>query len=1235
MFLYTVSTNSVTLEDNIGVLTVIGATPATCPAGRILRENGQKLYPSGANPGISTFMVGVFDIVTSLTGYIDPNSPVYAVYSTDLPSFYANGQNPNPNGPADAGPPVYTNGTVVASSLSIYATASMSSLTVSSINGQTPNGGGGGGSNTNTYSTLSASTFTVSTIAFSTLSGVAPGGCINVSSLIVSSINGIVPGYQSNTYSTLSASTFAVSSLTFSTMMGVAPGGSIGVSSLTVSSINGIVPGNQTNTYSTLFASTFTVSTIAFSSMTGVAPGGSIGVSSLVVSSINGQVPNGGGNTQTNTYSTLFASTFTVSTIAFSSMTGVAPGGSISVSSFTAPSIVGSTISYTNLTGSILTTNQVTTAVTTYNDGSATISGRPSLDYSLFALNWSQTTALTQNWSFICCSASGQYQSACTDMLGTITGTSGIFYSADYGQHWTISNAPSLNWADVCCSGSGQYQVACAYYVAPAGPNPAVNGGIYYSSDYGHTWTLSNSDPTLYWSGLCISSSGQYATCTLLIDSNGAPSGIYYSNDYGQTWTIATVLNTPGGIPSNTIYWYFPCCSASGQFQSVLASGGGTNPAGGIYYSSDYGITWTISNSAPTNLYWQSICCSGTGQYQTACVSDSYTYNTPGIIYYSSDYGHTWTPCANTNPGGLNKQWEAVVCSAAGQYQLAVVYYGVGNTSGNPAGTFGGGMYYSNDYGKSWTQSTVVPPNQNWYYLSCPSTAQYLSACSYGGGIWTSVTPFYNMITSAISATLINYADSSVALSCTPALDYSQFGVSWSAAYSASSLNWRAVCCSASGQYQYATVNPGNIYYSNNYGQTWTSTATSKAWQAICCSASGQYITAAVYSGIIYYSSNYGQTWTACTDTNGGSTQLWSNLCCSASGQYQSALVGGGYIYYSSNYGQTWAVTTNLSFIPVLTGGKAWNSICCSANGQYQSAVATGGYIYYSSNYGQTWTQCTDANGGTTKQWQDICCSASGQYQSAAVQDGNLYYSIDYGQTWTVCTDAVGGSTKKWQSNCCSASGQYQATAVLNGQIYYSIDYGKTWTASTSGNYAWYSICCSANSQYLTAIVGAGTIYTSVTPYPSLYASGNLKCLTLYGGTKNFEIDHPVYPERTLVHSCIEGPRADLIYRGSKALFQGTITVDINKECTDTADCAMSDGTFESLCANPQIFLQNNASFDRVIGTLMGPLLIIQSENAASTDIINWMVIAERKDPHMLVAPHTNDQGRLITEPGR
>jgi hypothetical protein len=120
VYKYTLTQNPTTFQTT-GALTanVTGATALTCPAGTILRENGKKLYP-GAHNGVTTLMVGVFwnttktDTTTSnmLSGFIDPNSPKFAVFSADRPN-YMNVLPVDPTGGlADQGAPVVTNGMI-------------------------------------------------------------------------------------------------------------------------------------------------------------------------------------------------------------------------------------------------------------------------------------------------------------------------------------------------------------------------------------------------------------------------------------------------------------------------------------------------------------------------------------------------------------------------------------------------------------------------------------------------------------------------------------------------------------------------------------------------------------------------------------------------------------------------------------------------------------------------------------------------------------------------------------------------------------------------------------------------------------------------------------------------------------------------------------------------------------------------------------------------------------------
>jgi hypothetical protein len=93
------------------------ATSLNCPKGNVLHENGRKLIP-GAYPGVTTYMVGVYDPQSLLSGFIDPNSPLFASYNTDKPNFITPtwGVDPGTGGGTtnDLGAPVYTNGTVEA-----------------------------------------------------------------------------------------------------------------------------------------------------------------------------------------------------------------------------------------------------------------------------------------------------------------------------------------------------------------------------------------------------------------------------------------------------------------------------------------------------------------------------------------------------------------------------------------------------------------------------------------------------------------------------------------------------------------------------------------------------------------------------------------------------------------------------------------------------------------------------------------------------------------------------------------------------------------------------------------------------------------------------------------------------------------------------------------------------------------------------------------------------------------
>jgi len=131
-------------------------------------------------------------------------------------------------------------------------------------------------------------------------------------------------------------------------------------------------------------------------------------------------------------------------------------------------------------------------------------------------------------------------------------------------------------------------------------------------------------------------------------------------------------------------------------------------------------------------------------------------------------------------------------------------------------------------------------------------------------------------------------------------------------------------------------------------------------------------------------------------------------------------------------------------------------------------------------------------------------------------------------------------------------------------------------------------------------------------------------------GSGSFRIDHPLpslNDTHNLVHSFIEGPRADLVYRGVATLSSGWIQVDLDEAV------GMTDGTWELLCRDPQVWIQNDTGWDAVRGSVEGGTLTIECQDTGSSDTVSWMVVAERQDQHMIDAKWTDDEGRVILEP--
>lgn len=159
---------------------------------------------------------------------------------------------------------------------------------------------------------------------------------------------------------------------------------------------------------------------------------------------------------------------------------------------------------------------------------------------------------------------------------------------------------------------------------------------------------------------------------------------------------------------------------------------------------------------------------------------------------------------------------------------------------------------------------------------------------------------------------------------------------------------------------------------------------------------------------------------------------------------------------------------------------------------------------------------------------------------------------------------------------------------------------------------------------------GGNTTYSG-TPAFYLSNAGNLVLAgSISKGSGSFKIPHPLEAKKdthNLVHSFVEGPQADNLYRGKVALVDGTATQNI-----DTV-AGMTEGTFAALNREVQCFTTNETGWTAVKGSVSGNVLTITAQENTCTDTISWMVIGERKDQHMYDTDWTDDNGKVIVEP--
>lgn len=362
---------------------------------------------------------------------------------------------------------------------------------------------------------------------------------------------------------------------------------------------------------------------------------------------------------------------------------------------------------------------------------------------------------------------------------------------------------------------------------------------------------------------------------------------------------------------------------------------------------------------------------------------------------------------------------------------------------------------------------------------------------------------------------------------------------------------------------------------------------------------------------------NYKGTWNASTN----SPALASGV--GTKGDYYVVSVAGGTTIDGESL---WGVGDWIVF-----NGTAWQKVDGGDTGNFTSVVLKGSSTGVNtittlnagaSNYTATFPA---ANTSIAIAEQTLTFSGPTAARTITLPDANFSAArIDAGQSFTgnqtFLNTIIGTSGNQIQGFTSYRSSGASASSPGDAAIYYNSATGYTLQARAGSFYDW-SLITPGNANY---------IARNPTGTQDLQFLGAVAVTgALSKGSGSFRIRHPL-PEKKqthdLVHSFVEGPKADLIYRGSVKLQNGQATINIDDVSGMTA------GTFVILCREVQCFTTNETGWTAVRGKVVGNVLSIESQQPCD-DEVSWMVIGERQDEHMMQTDWTDDQGRVIVEP--
>jgi photosystem II stability/assembly factor-like uncharacterized protein len=479
----------------------------------------------------------------------------------------------------------------------------------------------------------------------------------------------------------------------------------------------------------------------------------------------------------------------------------------------------------------------------------------------------------------------------------------------------------------------------------------------------------------------------------------GTNNGVYVTSDHGATW-----------MPANT--------GIETEYVDALTVEGGSIFAGtnnGVYSSSDKGAHWIQKNTGLANLSIISLASKGTTIFLGAA----------DAVYKSNDYGAHWimanagingnvysfafyakTVFAGTYGNGLYRSenigttWTKVL----GLPENAFIYSIKANENDLFAGT-DSGVYKSTDGGTTWVLSNTGFTNSDAHAQDFAFTSGAILAGTYSEGVFRSTdrgatwTPVDNGLPNYTfnsglphnypqTVTMITSGKNVLDGTSTGVFLTSDIGNHWKSS-SNGLANTKVLALVGNFTAEFAGTDGDGVFSSSDNGQTWVPKRDGLGSFIITALGKGmETIFAGTADQGIYSSDNNGTSWKPITGTSGSAHAFVAKGNSVFAGVTPNGPYFQGEIYRLTHADSGWTATALNFPHPVLT---------LALKGDSLFAGTSDGEIYASANDGSTWTNMSA--GLSTSPVTSIVIVHKVLY--ASTSGSGVFKSSNNGATWT------------------------------------------------------------------------------------------------------------------------------------------------------------------------------------------------------------------------------------------